>query len=92
MLQVANSSQLFSFLYPRQLDAIIQKPPKKGKLDKLLQWRSPFGLQPLVDYSIPPVQVYTKIPAWQLLENSDLNKFPSISPQVVLIAVGDDDR
>ncbi|MDF5722663.1 MAG: CHASE2 domain-containing protein [Rhizonema sp. PD37] len=74
------------------VDAIAQKPPKNGKLDKLLQWRSPFGLPPLVDYSIPPQQVYTKIPAWQLLENSSLKKFPFISQQVVLIAVGDDDR
>ncbi|MEH2252133.1 hypothetical protein [Nostoc sp.] len=52
----------------------------------------PLGLQPLIDFSIPPDQIYTKIPAWKLLENSNTNKFPLIPKQVVLIASGNDER
>jgi CHASE2 domain-containing sensor protein len=74
------------------LDAIAQKRSQKDKLQKLTQWQPSLGLQPIVDYSIPPKQVYTKIPAWKLLENPDINQFPLISKQVVLIAVGSDER
>jgi hypothetical protein len=74
------------------LDVIQQKHPKKGNLSALLQLRSPLGLQPLVDFSLPSDRVYTKIPAWKLLENPDINKFPLISKQVVLIATGSDER
>ena len=74
------------------LDFIEQKNPKTGNLPALLPVRSPLGLQPLVDFSIPPDRVYTKIPAWKLIENPDLNKLPLISEQVVLIAVGSDER
>ncbi|MDF5709915.1 MAG: hypothetical protein PUP90_20165 [Nostoc sp. S4] len=49
-------------------------------------------MQPLIDFSIPPDQIYTKIPAWKFLENSDNNKFPLISKQVVLIVSGNDPR
>lgn len=69
-----------------------KKNPKTGNLAALLPMRSPFGLQPVVDFSLPPDRVYTKIPAWKLIENPDLNKFPLISEQVVLIAVGSDER
>jgi hypothetical protein len=74
------------------LDVIKQKNPKTGNLAALLPVRSPLGLQPVVDFSLPPDRVYTKIPAWKLIENPDLNKFPLISEQVVLIAVGSDER
>ncbi len=74
------------------LDVIKQKNPKTGNLAALFPVRSPFGLQPLIDFSLPPNQVYTKIPAWKLIENPDLNSFPLISKQVVLIAVGSDER
>ncbi|MBD2204535.1 CHASE2 domain-containing protein [Calothrix sp. FACHB-1219] len=71
---------------------IVQKHNKPGNLSALSQWRSPFGLQPILDYSIPPKQVYQTIPAWQLIEQPDINKFPLMSKQVVLIAVGSDER
>ncbi|OUL33449.1 hypothetical protein BV372_16500 [Nostoc sp. T09] len=71
---------------------VIQQHQKPGNLSALSQWRSPFGLQPILDYSIPPEQVYTTIPAWQLIENPNINKFPLLSKQVVLIAVGSDER
>jgi len=70
----------------------IQQHSQTGNLSKLSQWRSPFNLQPIIDYSIPSSQVYTKMHAWQLIENPDINKFPLVSKQIVLIAVGSDDR
>ncbi|WP_375495163.1 CHASE2 domain-containing protein [uncultured Nostoc sp.] len=73
------------------IDTLQQKQHQKGNLPFLLQIRSPV-LPPIIDYSIPPDRIYTKIPAWQLLENSDINKFPAISQQVVLIASGADER
>ncbi|MEH2058599.1 MAG: CHASE2 domain-containing protein [Nostoc sp.] len=74
------------------IDTIQKQQPKKGNLSVLFQLSYPLGLQPAIDYSIPPNRIYTKIPAWKLLENSDPNKFPAISQQVVLIATGDDNR
>jgi hypothetical protein len=74
------------------LDTIEQKKTQKGNLSTLLNLKSPLGLEPLVDFSLPPQNVYTKIPAWQLMENPDINKFPLISKQVVLIAGSDDER
>ncbi|MDJ0734322.1 MAG: CHASE2 domain-containing protein [Nostocaceae cyanobacterium] len=71
---------------------VIDKHQNQGNLSNISQWRSPFGLQPLVDFSIPPAQVYTKIPAWKLIENPNINEFPLLSQQVVLIAVSSDER
>jgi CHASE2 domain/CHAT domain len=74
------------------LDSVEQKKSQKGNLNALLNIKPPFGLEPLVDFSLPPQQVYTKIPAWWIMENPDINKFPLISKQVVLIAAGNDER
>jgi CHASE2 domain/CHAT domain len=74
------------------IDTIEQKKTQKGELAHLLNLKRPLGLEPLVDFSLPPQNVYTKIPAWQLVENPDINKFPLISNQVVLIAGGSDER
>lgn len=71
---------------------LVSKNQTKGKLSSILNWRSPFGLQPLIDFSIPPEQIYTKIPAWKLIENPDINEFPLLPQQVVLIAAGSDKR
>ncbi len=46
----------------------------------------------MIDFSIPPKHIYTKIPAWKLLENSDTEKLALNPQQVVLIAAGADDR
>lgn len=43
-------------------------------------------LNPIVDFSIPPEQVYNSIPAWQLLEGKKL--LPNLQQQVVIIAAG----
>lgn len=74
------------------LDTVEQKHLPKGDLAALLKARPSLGLQPIVDFSLPPTQVYTKIPAWKLIEKPDINKFPLISKQVVLIAAGNDER
>ncbi len=71
---------------------LLDEHQNKGNLLSILNWRSPLGLEPVVDYSIPPEQIYTKIPAWKLIENADINKFPLLSQQVVLIAVSSDER
>jgi hypothetical protein len=43
-------------------------------------------LHPIIDFSIPPHQVYHSIPAWQLLENQAVT--PSLQQQIVIIAPG----
>lgn len=43
-------------------------------------------LLPIIDFSIPPDQVYKSIPAWKLLETS--SNFPQQQQPVVLIAPG----
>jgi CHASE2 domain/CHAT domain len=73
-------------------DVLNKKDNQPSDLAALLNLRSPFGLTPKIDFSIPPNQIYQKIPAWKLLENADVSKFPLMSQQVVLIAVGNDSR
>ncbi|MEM6752135.1 MAG: CHASE2 domain-containing protein [Cyanobacteria bacterium P01_C01_bin.38] len=70
----------------------LDKDVNKSHLSKLLNLPFDLALQPLVDYSLPPEKVYSKIPAWQLIENPDINQFPLISKQVVVIAVSSDER
>ncbi|MEH1765580.1 MAG: CHASE2 domain-containing protein [Nostoc sp.] len=43
-------------------------------------------LHPIIDFSIPPHQVYHSIPAWQLLENQAVAQ--SLQQQIVIIAPG----
>jgi CHASE2 domain/CHAT domain len=74
------------------LDTVEKKHSQKGDLADLVKVRPTLGLQPIIDFSLPPAQVYTKIPAWKLIEKPDNNKFPLISKQVVLIAGGNDER
>ncbi|AFY57568.1 CHASE2 domain protein [Rivularia sp. PCC 7116] len=77
---------------------VIEQNSNKGNLSnlsKLLKLPSEFRLEALeayIDYSLPPKQVYTKIPAWKLLESKNINEFQLIPKQVVLIAVGSDER
>ncbi|HEY9904648.1 MAG TPA: CHASE2 domain-containing protein [Candidatus Sericytochromatia bacterium] len=52
-------------------------------------WLKQMWLQPIFDFSIPPEQVYKRIPAWQLLETpADSPKLRQEQPPVVLIAPG----
>ncbi|HEY9614961.1 CHASE2 domain-containing protein [Allocoleopsis sp.] len=46
-------------------------------------------LHPIIDFSIPPKQVYQRIPAWQLLESkANSPQFSHLQQQVVMIAAG----
>ena len=46
-------------------------------------------LHPIIDFSIPPQQVYQSISAWQLLENSNnSSQFSNLGQQVIIIAPG----
>jgi hypothetical protein len=45
-------------------------------------------LRPIIDFSIPPDQVYERLPAWQLLETKTALRLVNPSSQVVLIAAG----
>ncbi|MHC5596065.1 MAG: CHASE2 domain-containing protein [Nostoc sp.] len=85
-------TQQVTNLRTQLIDTISKKQTQRGSSPVLLHINSLLGLQPLIDFSIPPDRIYTKIPAWKLLENSDTNKFPLISKQLVLIAVGADER
>jgi CHASE2 domain-containing sensor protein len=49
-------------------------------------WLKQFWLQPIVDFSIPPQQIYRSIPAWKFLEHpTDPDTF---AQQIVIIAPG----
>ncbi|MCA1992424.1 MAG: CHASE2 domain-containing protein [Coleofasciculus sp. S288] len=53
----------------------------------------PLGLQPLLDFSIPPTQVYNRLSAWRFLElPPDAPEFKNLNQQVVIIAPGGYDR
>ncbi|MCU0527749.1 MAG: CHASE2 domain-containing protein [Elainella sp. Prado103] len=43
---------------------------------------------PILDYSIPPQQVYTDVPAWRVLQQPNAPELANVSRQVVLIAPG----
>lgn len=46
-------------------------------------------LQPIVDFSIPPAQVYQQIPAWQLLEEgANAPQLSHLAQQVAIVAPG----
>jgi hypothetical protein len=81
-----------SNLRTQLLNTVEQKCPQKGNLAAILKMQPFLGLHPLIDFSLPPQQIYTKIPAWKLIENPHINKYPLIRKQVVLIAAGTDER
>jgi hypothetical protein len=45
-------------------------------------------LDPVVDYSLPPHQIYTALPAWKLLEEDNPSELQHLPDQVVIIAPG----
>jgi hypothetical protein len=56
-----------------------------------LQLSNNFGqvwLQPIIDFSLPPEEVYESVPAWKLMKNSQLPLFSEIDRQIILIAPG----
>lgn len=55
-------------------------------------WFHQRWLQPILDFSIPPEQVYTVVPAWQLLESPGtilpLLKTDTLADAIVIVAAG----
>jgi hypothetical protein len=45
-------------------------------------------LDPIVDFSLPPDQIYQSVPAWKLLQQANLPEMQNVSQQVILIAPG----
>ncbi|MEI2579169.1 CHASE2 domain-containing protein [Scytonema sp. PRP1] len=50
----------------------------------LSYWFEQMWFHPIIDFSIPPNQVYTSIPAWKLLENQDASQ--NLQHKIVIIA------
>jgi hypothetical protein len=45
-------------------------------------------LDPIIDYSLPPEQIYSAIPAWKLMQSNHPPELRNLSQQVVLIVPG----
>ena len=71
------------------LDTFKQAAPNRT-VSTLLSWNPPFGLEPIIDFSLPPNTVYQLIPARSLLDSS--NQFSNLPQQIVLVAPGGDER
>jgi hypothetical protein len=53
----------------------------------LAYWLKQMWLHPVIDYSLPPDQVYQTIPAWQLLDKTTAASL-SLDNQIVILAPG----
>lgn len=52
----------------------------------LSYWLKQLWLHPIVDFSLPPDQIYQTIPAWKLLENQGIPQ--TLQQQITIIAAG----
>jgi hypothetical protein len=52
----------------------------------LSYWLNQMWMHPIIDFSIPPEEVYRSIPAWKLLENQGIPQ--NLQQQIVIIAPG----
>lgn len=73
-----------------QLFDALQNYPKSDQVKFWKSPQSPFGLTPIVDFSIPPERVYDRIPAWQVLESKQRSgaQTSSTQPQIIILAAG----
>ena len=82
--------QLNSYLNQNKHNTILQSP--RSRLQPITDYSTIFAqmwLHPIIDFSIPPNQVYESIPAWQLLDKDGKNPpLASLQKQVVIIAAG----
>ncbi|NJO31201.1 MAG: CHASE2 domain-containing protein [Richelia sp. SL_2_1] len=68
-------------------NTILEIPRNRTKkLTALSYWLGQMWLHPIMDYSIPPSQVYRSIAAWELLESSS-NQY-NFKNKIVIIAPG----
>jgi hypothetical protein len=86
------SQQIEKFLQENNLKNIASFTLPRINLQPITEFSYYFGqmwLHPIVDFSIPPNQVYRSIPAWQLLENKNQNPpIANLENQIVIIAPG----
>ncbi len=89
----------------RQLSEVINQPafrslpPREMSLQPITvfsYWFHQRWLQPILDFSVPPTQVYETLPAWQLLEEGEdwlrsRNRYSLRSAIVILAAGGYDE-
>ena len=74
----ANSTTYPTLLSPRS---------RHHLLTVLARWVGQMWLEPIVDFSLPPNQVYQTLPAWQLLEEP-VGSGPSLENHIVILASG----
>ncbi|MGB3493185.1 MAG: CHASE2 domain-containing protein [Elainellaceae cyanobacterium] len=68
----------------RQMPRLVRSP--LTGLGHGLGWQT--WLHPITDFSMPPPEVYTAVPAWQLLEQPFSSSLSNLSEKIVLIASG----
>jgi len=65
----------------------------ENKITSLKRGNLPLGIQPIIDFSIPPDRAYNRMSAWQFLDlPPNASEFKEIEQQVVVIAPGGYDR
>ncbi|GAA6623531.1 hypothetical protein [Scytonema sp. NUACC26] len=82
--------QLNNYLSQNKHNTILRSP--RSRLQPITDYSTIIAqmwLHPIIDFSIPPNQVYESVPAWQLLDNNTRNPpLANIQKQVVIIAPG----
>ncbi len=69
---------------PSQSTILSSKRTRLQSLTAFSYYLGQMWLHPIIDFSVPPKQVYQTIPAWKLLENKEI-----ISPeQIIIVAPG----
>lgn len=69
--------------------------PRKNSATRAasLQQPPPLNLTPIIDFSLPPAQVYQQLPAWELLERPlHDSTLQAMQHQVVIVAAGGYDQ
>lgn len=88
--QLRSQSDLSDLLFSK-----VQEHPHAATLEFFSHPQPPLNLEPIVDFSIPPKQVYKVIPAWKTLKTSTPFPFSSSSashqPIIIIAAGGYDD-
>ncbi len=85
-------SQLRAYLLETTGKDYVNLFSRKAVLHPLTNWAyllRQWWLHPIIDFSIPPKQVYQTLPAWKLLEEpTEIDDLIPVEPYVVLIAPG----
>ncbi|MBD2091281.1 CHASE2 domain-containing protein [Microcoleus sp. FACHB-1515] len=60
----------------------------RSPITEFAYWLGQWWLDPIVDYSLPPDQIYTAVSAGKLLQQRNLPELQNLAQQVVIIAPG----